>query len=100
MAVIGIGYDDFCRMTIQETAAVFAAYREKHEADRRDAWERMRMQACIEIQPHLRKKITPRRLLPLPWDKAERKTETRTYTAAERKARRDEILKRLHGEKR
>lgn len=96
MAVIGIGYDDFCRMTMQETAAVFAAYRTKHEADRRDAWERMRMQACITIQPHLKKKITPRRLLPLPWDKEERRPKTRTYTAAERKARRDEILKRLN----
>lgn len=34
----------------------------------RSCWERMRMLASIVIQPHVKKKITPKRLLPFPWD--------------------------------
>lgn len=97
MAVIGLSYSDFCILTMSEAEAVFSAYKDKHDADRRDVWERMRMHACICIQPHLKKKMTPRRLLPLPWDVKEREHEERTYTAAERKSRREEILRRLDG---
>ena len=33
----------------------------------RGDWERMRMNATITIQPHLKWKVTPRQVLPLPW---------------------------------
>lgn len=32
-------------------------------------WERMRLLATIVIQPHVKKKLTPEKLLPLPWDR-------------------------------
>ena len=36
-------------------------------------WERMRLLAAIVIQPHVKKKLTPEKLLPLPWDRKRRK---------------------------
>lgn len=32
------------------------------------SWERMRLLATITIQPHVKKRLTPGQLLPLPWD--------------------------------
>lgn len=56
-----------------ELEAVFKAYAASRSDASRDEWERMRMLATISIQPHVSKKVTPQRLLPLPWD-SERKT--------------------------
>jgi hypothetical protein len=39
------------------------------EPQERMEWERMRLLAAITIQPHCKKKMTPERLLPLPWDR-------------------------------
>lgn len=68
--MVGIGYDDFCRLTPEEFRAVCAASAASREALQRDGWERARQLAAISIQPHVRRKITPRQLMPLPWDKA------------------------------
>ncbi len=74
--------DDFCRLSPDEFAAVCRAYAEAREAEARDGWERMRLLATITIQPHVKRKITARRLLPFPWDnrrpeREERPRETR-----------------------
>lgn len=66
---IGIPYDDFCGLTPDEFSHIYKAYSERQEAQYRDDWERMRMLACICIQPYAKKGLTPRSLLPLPWDK-------------------------------
>lgn len=58
-------------LTPKECEAVCAAYNETEETNRRDAWERMRLLACISIQPHVKKKLSPKGLLPLPWDKGQ-----------------------------
>lgn len=58
------------------------------------------MLATISVQPHAKSKITPQRLLPFPWDKpkgrhtAEGPKEEK-LTAAERKKRFEEAVKRL-----
>lgn len=95
VGVIGLGFDDFCALTPAETAAVFTAYRDKVDGRRRDAWERMRMSACIGIQPHVKKKITPTRLLPLPWDRQPVQQPAVQHTKEERRARRDMLLERF-----
>lgn len=59
---------DFCALDLDEFEAVFLAWSEAEEARNHDCWERMRLQASISIQPHVRKRINPRQLLPLPWD--------------------------------
>lgn len=87
-------------MDFEEFAAVYDAYITERDAAYRDEWCRMRTLACIVIQPHLGKgkKITPEKLLPLPWDKtakASRKAETPELTAEQRRARMAEIVKKL-----
>lgn len=88
-----MGYDDFCAMTPRETACVFSAYREKVDGVRRDAWERMRLSACIGIQPHIKKKMTPSKLVPLPWD-YQREKAAEQLTAEERERRKRIVLER------
>lgn len=61
--------DDFRLMTPDEFRAVCKAWSEGQENRERGRWERMRLLASIVIQPHVKRRITPERLLPLPWDK-------------------------------
>ncbi|HBI57740.1 MAG TPA: hypothetical protein DDY12_01620 [Porphyromonadaceae bacterium] len=50
--------------------------------------------AAINIQPHVRKKITPRQLLPLPWDKdVNPRNNAPQLTAEERQKRFEEMVK-------
>ncbi len=51
-------------------------------------WERMRMHACITIQPHTKKKLTPKQLINFAW---ERKAKTETPLPGK-----EEQLERLH----
>ena len=67
-----------CKADGLEIVNVYEAYREQRDADRKDCKERARLMAEILIQPHLRKRVTPRQLLRLPWD----------YEPQERKATR------------
>lgn len=65
----------------------------------RDAWERARTVAAIVIQPHLKKKITPQQLLPLPWDHKSRAIESATpELTAEERLKRFEAVRRLAGD--
>ena len=69
---IGLTLDDFCRLYLSELEAIFDAYNKRKESEYHDEWERMRLQATILVQPHIKKKMTPRALLPLPWDKSDK----------------------------
>lgn len=60
--------EDFCRLTPDEFYEVSKACHERFEGQERMSWERMRMLATITIQPHLKKKITPERLLKFQWE--------------------------------
>jgi hypothetical protein len=65
---IGMSYEDFCRLTLEEFSRVYEAYSDKSEGLYRDNWERMRMQAFIIVRPFVRNKLTLRKFLSLPWD--------------------------------
>ena len=52
------------------------------------------MLAAITIQPHTKKKVTPEKLLPLPWEKKS-KADHKLPTAKEDKARLESLLKRI-----
>ncbi|MBR5652844.1 MAG: hypothetical protein IKX22_02025 [Prevotella sp.] len=69
LGVAGISFSDFCILTPGEFAQVCRRHREHEEELERARWERMRLLAAITVQPHCKKKITPEKLLPLPWDK-------------------------------
>lgn len=57
---------------------------------------RAHMVAAICIQPHIRKRIIPRQLLPLPWDKKNLRYETMPpqLTAEERKERFEKLAQK------
>ena len=61
--------DDFRHLTPAEFEAISSEFSADRQEQTRDRWERMRLLASITIQPHVRRKLTPRQLLPLPWDK-------------------------------
>lgn len=56
------------RMTVEELEAVVSEWSKGREQDYQDRWERMRLLATIVIQPHLKKRLSAKELLPLPWD--------------------------------
>ena len=98
MGVVGLSYDDFCRLEIREFRAVCKAFQEQREADVKNDWERMRLLATIVIQPHVKGKMKPEKLLPLPWDKPKTpkaKNQKPAITRAEDKARFEALIKRL-----
>lgn len=72
-------------MSLDEFEAVWRAHVDERERIERGEWERMRMLAAIVVQPHCKRKITARQLLPFPWDGHERKGEV--MTMEERRAR-------------
>lgn len=61
-------YEEFCITTPEEFSYIYGAYDKERTERYQDNWERMRMLAAITLQPYAKKGITPRRLLPLPWD--------------------------------
>ncbi len=83
-------FDDFYRLEMCEFRACCRAYNEMREADMHADWERMRMLATIVIQPHVKGKVTPERLLPLPWEK-----KARRRRAAQKPMDRDEQRERF-----
>lgn len=61
---------DFCNSTVEEFEAICKAWNEAREELFRAGWERTRMAAFIGVQPHLSRtsRLTPEKLMPLPWD--------------------------------
>ena len=95
-----MSHDDFCKCTFGEFESICKTWREMAEGQNRDAWERARTVATIIIQPHVKKKITPTQLLPLPWDKKKQnhRSEAPQLTAEEKRKRFEEVAHRLGDE--
>lgn len=96
---IGMSFDDFCRCYYDEFDAIWRAWKDAEEARTRDAWERTRLLAAITIQPHVKRKLTPQKLVPLPWDKPTGKARSKKQSApqlsaTERRKRFEDIAKR------
>lgn len=92
---MGMRYEDFCGLTPGEFNACYKAHLDERENAYRDAWERVRILATITAQPHTKKKLTPRTLLPFPWEKADRpKTNAPKLTKDEARARFENLMKR------
>ena len=87
---------DFMLMSIDELAEVFRSWRETREEDARTVWESARLQACITIQPFVKGRLDPKRILPLPWDRGFRPPK---MSAEERKRQQERLNHYLkHGE--
>lgn len=89
---MGLSLDDFCRLTPGEFEAVCKAWHEQREQVTQDNWERMRMSATIGIQPHIKGKITPQKLLPFPWEQ-HHKAEVPAVSAKEARRRYEKLTK-------
>ena len=94
---IGMPLEEFCSLYFEEFENICNAWIEMHEAQAREEWERTRILAAICIQPHIKKKITPKQLLPLPWDSNHRKPqpEKPQLSKEELRARFENLKKRL-----
>lgn len=99
LGCIHLSYDDFCRLTPDEFNSVCRAYGDQEQAQYKDNWERMRILAAITIQPHVKSKLTPQKLLPLSWDSKRPHTrqqaeqvESEHITAKEAKERKKKII--------
>lgn len=66
---MGMSLGDFCLLRPEEFREACRAYADKQERMMRQSWEQTRMHATITLQPYARKKLTPKQLLPLPWDR-------------------------------
>lgn len=84
LGCIGLSYDDFCGLTPSCFDAVYKAYTEKLEDAERIAWSRMRLQTCISIQPHIRKRLSPAELIKFPWEAEDAKEDVSKEDALKR----------------
>lgn len=92
---IGMSHDDFCKCTFGEFESICRAWREMNDSRTRDAWERARTIATICIQPHVKKRISPRQLIPLPWDSKKEilRSEAHELTAEEKRKRFEYVVR-------
>lgn len=69
---------------------------EDREATYRNGWEQLRLLASINISPHVKRPLTPQKLLPLPWDKTKRRpqADVKEVSKEEAKARFERLAKR------
>jgi len=97
---MGMSVGDFCSLSPDEFAACCRAYADNAAATERGAWERTRLHAAICIQPHIKKKLTPRQLVPLPWDtkpaRAGTKQPPKPIDRAREKARFERLAAQAH----
>jgi len=85
-------------MTPEEFENCYKQWRDLQDSYQQAEWERMRLQASIVIQPHLKRKLTAKQLLPLPWDKERaHQKDTPKLTAKERRKRMDALREKLGG---
>ena len=73
IGAIGLSLTDFCCLTIDEWNEVHKAWIDRENQMQQAEWERLRTLATITIQPHCRKKIQAKQLLPFPWDNKPKK---------------------------
>ncbi len=99
LSCIHLSYDDFCRLTPTEFDHVYREFKNLQDAEYKDNWERMRLLATITIQPHLKKKVTAKKVLPLSWDKPDKPDiKAPRLTAAESRKRFEAVLKKTQGD--
>ncbi len=94
LGVIRLSYDDFCRLTPDEFSDIVEAWQEHQETKDRGAWERTRILGAIVIQPHLKKSVTPKKLLPLPWDRVVELKKEKTLSREESRRRFESLMER------
>lgn len=65
---MGLGLDDFRRMTPVEFEATCRNWNEHRDSQLKDEWIRCRLMCYFAIKPYLAKGAKPEKLFPLKWD--------------------------------
>lgn len=60
---------DFEGMDSDEFSILCDVYGGHEDQLRRDGWERARIVGTLAVSPYVKGSISPRKILPLPWDK-------------------------------
>lgn len=89
-----MSFNDFCRCTIEEIEEIFKAWQEKRDSDLHGEWERMRLHAVMTMQPHCKKKLSPEKILPLPWEKKQKRGTAPVVDKETAKKRFEQMAKR------
>lgn len=71
---MGLSVDDFLGLDTDEFDAAVKAFGEHEDQQERERWERMRLLGLLTVQPWSKGKLTAEKLLPLPWDKEQRRS--------------------------
>lgn len=95
LGCMGLSYDDFCKFTPEEFTHVYKAHSEQRDALYKTSWEQTRLLAAICIQPHVRKTIDPKKLLPFSWDRTQRAEEAPKLTKEELNAEYEALVAKL-----
>lgn len=97
---IGMLMDDFLKVDVDEFRAIYAAWNEREEMREQAAWERARLIATICVQPYSKRRLSPKDVLPLPWDKAQqKKPASKIVSKEEDKKRLASLMERIQNPK-
>lgn len=92
---MGMGLDDFMRLTPEEFTAVHSSWIEHQTHRYHTEMEMMRLHACMCIQPHLKKRLSPHQLLPFDWDSKSDAAHKTNAPQLTREQQRERMLRRL-----
>ncbi len=92
---IGMLMGEFLDMDFEVFRFVYKAWAEQEETRERSAWERTRVLATLCVQPYSKRRLSPKDVIPLPWDKEQRKPTSKPVGKEEAKRRMMALLKRI-----
>ncbi len=75
---------DFRALRPEEFSEAAASWNTWQEEIDRGEWERMRLESTMLLQPHVQGKLTPKGLLPFPWEKRDDVVAAESLTYEER----------------
>lgn len=93
---MGMRLSDFRALRPEEFSEAAASWNTWQEEIDRGEWERMRLQSTMLLQPHVQGKLTPKGLLPFPWEKRDGGEAPESLTYEERLRLAREALERLN----
>lgn len=86
-----MAYDDFCRLTPDQFGECCKAWNEVQNQRDRQEWERVRILATLTVQPHTKKRLIPKKVMPFPWD-SEPKSEAPQMNREDSKKRFERLM--------
>lgn len=72
---LGLTTDEFYMMTPRNFINAQNGHKRLYEQNQRAEWERARWMACVIINPHLKRGISPGKITTFPWEKIKKSKE-------------------------